>query len=635
MNNANLNPIRLAPGAAPIDLAGLVAAIAAIQPQLQTQLNPGASTGLPQMQMHAGTAVPVAWPGQYWQQPQPHAHAPAMGPGMPPLQGGVAQPWFPQLLVPGPAQSPDQNAQSVLASIVSMLQTYHAQHSQQVAQQSPRPRPQSGPTPPSEARTHAPKSVPVATKVDDARIIEALTGGRARGITIRQALESLDGVNDHSTSAWKDYFIDNLDKFYITLPRSGVRAFLIAKDNAPPPVLKLPRRSNAMVNAACTPEQNAPAATTPALPRTETHAAADDVASGNRAAFGSRRTRGEPVILFHAGTRIPPGSSGRKKPAPPVPEDEDSAGTRVGSHKFTHSDHIFFIHYLRWRLFDNPRVSKRSIFEGLAEQTPNHDAEAWRRHWDKFPELPDQIYIELAQRDNTSFDHSATSATDSSLTSLEEDSSNECNPDSGTEDRSTSSDQQVRPPGGRSITEEDVRAMARYRLEKAKEWSVRTNRKGFWRDFAMRPENAAKRSWDAWARAESTHSQKLHLYYQEYEMAQESTGSLPSPAAQAPTLQTWAPKSTAESPKEHQGSADKTGPQSGATQSLKKDGPADGSLEGEGKNLHSLQVQEVAMDTLGPQNPSRKRNAEAMGTGGGSGLVAHKRPKPEVIEVSD
>ena len=31
-------------------------------------------------------------------------------------------------------------------------------------------------------------------------------------------------------------------------------------------------------------------------------------------------------------------------------------------------------------------------------QTPHHNADAWRRHWDDAPELPDKIYIEARKR---------------------------------------------------------------------------------------------------------------------------------------------------------------------------------------------------------------------------------------------
>ncbi|KAI0375554.1 hypothetical protein BV20DRAFT_1047850 [Pilatotrama ljubarskyi] len=696
-NNSNFDPARApqAAGVQPVDLAGLLAALAtAVQPQLQTYAPPVASApGLPQMQMHAGTA-PVPWPGQYWQQAVPHPQqASAVGPGMPPLQS-VAQ-WLPQFRAP-PQPPPEQNLQSVLAPLVSMLQTALQQQLPSTSQQQPQARAHAQSAAAPQARAPpAPGPVPFG-KGNEARLVDALKIGRAQGITVRRVLETLDGVSDParfgpvrffdedvirftaaasdanvSRSAWKDYFIDNLERFYpyarpqharepeqssssfggssssraerssdaaaddeasvpksqqpLALPR-GARAFLVEKDNPPPAT---PRTADASAGTAPT-ERTVPPITTSQAETGQSRAAIDRPSAGPLGS-GSHRTRGEPVAVFHAGTRIP-SSSGRMKPMPPVLEDNDSEGARVGSAKFTCSEHIYFIHYLRWRLQDDPTITKQSLFRELAEQTPNHDAEAWRKHWENHPELPDQIYIELGQREGIPSDlrrqaRSArareSSASESSLTPVDDTSDDEYDSDSGDEDSSAFSNRRRRATSstlrqGRAITEEDIRAMARFRLERAEEWSTRTNKKRFWTEFALRPENAAKRSLDGWARAEKSRWKEFQLYYDEYE-AQGLKESFQNKPSVSPT----AAKAT------HREDPSGT-PVTASNIEITE-------FSSEGKNaLSGRGILAAPVPGLVP----RKRKADGLADADGSGPSTHKRLKEgcnrEVpIELSD
>ena len=68
--------------------------------------------------------------------------------------------------------------------------------------------------------------------------------------------------------------------------------------------------------------------------------------------------RGEPVGDYHDQTLIPP-SDPTIKPMPPRTSDHT---------KFTDEDRIFFIHYLRWRLYDGEVPTKNELYEELATE---------------------------------------------------------------------------------------------------------------------------------------------------------------------------------------------------------------------------------------------------------------------------
>ncbi|OJT04113.1 hypothetical protein TRAPUB_5158 [Trametes pubescens] len=252
---------------------------------------------------------------------------------------------------------------------------------------------------------------------------------------------------------------------------------------------------------------------------------------------GSRRTRGEPVADFHAGTRIP-FTEGRMKPSPPLAEDAGTGG------RFTPADHRFFIHYLRWRLAKDPLVTREVLYDELAEQTPSHDADAWRRHWDNHPQLPDQVVIEAgkraavprtSQRSDEPLQHTATG--EGSAESAGEDGSDEeREQDEGQNARPSTKRAPVRRPGKKRgertlVTDEDLRAMARYMLDQ--EWSL-PGPKRRWQEFAERPEHGGKRSYEGWyaiARSD-VYKPRIEKYIKAFKVEQGLASEPPSNDAQ-------------------------------------------------------------------------------------------------------
>ncbi|KAI0661067.1 hypothetical protein C8Q70DRAFT_762345 [Cubamyces menziesii] len=557
MNNSS-DPSRTAQQHASDDLAAFVAGYQHFQalPQVQAPPQLGASD---QANTSTSGFGSLSWQTP-WQQPQAGV-GPFLPPSqtsqasqamsslnqwMPPFQGG-AQPVAPSQ--PQPTNVQDSN--TLVASLLSTIQMSLAQQHQVMSMSMNMPdllrqaNPQTAP------------SAPVGSRPDDEElIVDALRRCKTSVLTPRQALDSLDGVNNHSAAAWKDYFLDHMHRLHArsrlpkpeTLPtarRSEHRGEQKAPshETSPPdperndgrsrttPVL--PRKQTAKSSsrkerAPSVPERSSsskPAAAT----STSTKKAPQERSRRGPTFFaalptGVRRRQASPVPMFHAGTRIPQ-SQTHVKPTPPAPEES-------GGSRFTDAEKVFFIHYLQWRMHDDPTVTKDELYEELAEAIPHHDAGAWKRHWDKHPELPDQIFIEGRKgAATTTRTQSGSAASDSEDgQGSEEDGEGESDTsESESESESEGSDRASSPPApvkapakrGRGrppkheVTKDDFRALARYKFENRKIWDTFTSENARWRDFARRPENAAKRSLPAWVTIATKRAEELQAYYKE------------------------------------------------------------------------------------------------------------------------
>ncbi|OSD04162.1 hypothetical protein PYCCODRAFT_127355 [Trametes coccinea BRFM310] len=495
-------------------------------PYWQLQQSPPSSLG-------SSFLVPATPQARFQQSPQ-QSHQLAWGQQFQATNQSVGIP-------PGAGAGPVEPMNNI-APLLSVLQLYLAQQqatSQQQQQQQqqqhypqPQPSPQSQTLPQPPLQPHAQPSLsPVGTSADDEDlIVRALKHCKARGITPRQALERLDGVNGHNASAWKDYFLDHLERLYgraaPKVPPNGVARdasapkaspFPLTASSTPPPLVQkrptIPRSANRapLPESAPVPKimQGKPASSPPVPLEYARLSPEREVTTATSSA--ARRKRGGPVPVFHAGVLVP-NSPAQMKPKPPLSDEADGC-------KFTDADKVFFIHYLRWRIRNKPTVSKSELYEELAAQIPRHDAEAWKRHWDKYPEVADQVYIEgrARARSPSPPSSSATAASGPSQTkhvdSCEDESDHWAPPSD--EDGEGPSDKPDVAPASRQkrarrgrpwqrVTEEDLRAMAQYKAERyGPAWrnTVRTTR---WQEFADRPENA-KRTVLAWATIEGTH----------------------------------------------------------------------------------------------------------------------------------
>ncbi len=151
--------------------------------------------------------------------------------------------------------------------------------------------------------------------------------------------------------------------------------------------------------------------------------------------------------------------------------------------------------------------------KGRALQTAHHNAEAWKRHWDEHPELPDKIYIEARKRAEE--EHLALEPGQPGYVRLADSSDEEPQEDGSTAeavadnasvvsyydppDETTTAKPADKTPITRKlkappktfrhpITTDDVRAMAKYKVERRHVWHQFDTKQEPWREFSERPE---------------------------------------------------------------------------------------------------------------------------------------------------
>lgn len=132
----------------------------------------------------------------------------------------------------------------------------------------------------------------------------------------------------------------------------------------------------------------------------------------------------------------------------------------------------------------------------LPVQAPQHNADSWKRHWDKACELPNEIYIQARKRvqSNLSTGSKLAEWNDEDDHSGDEEEEGETDPEyepSTSQTPSSTVKKAKKGPRVRKyrVTEADIQAMAHYIVEKRRcdEWRDLTGRLQ-WEEFAARPE---------------------------------------------------------------------------------------------------------------------------------------------------
>ncbi|KAM5540428.1 hypothetical protein V8D89_005886 [Ganoderma adspersum] len=406
----------------------------------------------------------------------------------------------PQLpTVPGPLSVPQFGGQPW---VVPTLQTVHATSPSGFQSASAAPNTAGVPKFSLQNAVRA-KSIPVGSAPDDERIlINALRKAQAEGLTPLQGFGKLDKVNNHSTAAWKDYFLLHVE-------RLGPKVY-------PQGCTKVPGPSTSRQSLSDS---------------TSTSGGPEERMRDEGTSASSRSKRGPPVEEYHDDVYIPFLPPGIKPKAP-------RRDPRDNSHRFTKEEKIFFIHFLKYRLRRGPVPSQEQLYRELAERAPQHNADSWKRHWDKACKLPNEIYIQARKRVQSNL------PTGSNLAESSDEGDH-----SGDEEEEGETDPEYEPPASRTpsstvkkakkgprvrkyrVTEVDIQAMAHYIVEKRKcdGWRDLTGRLQ-WEEFAARPENK-KRSLSAWHQISTRRPQDIDAYVLEYEAEQiplaEENGSEP------------------------------------------------------------------------------------------------------------
>ncbi|KAI0750769.1 hypothetical protein C8Q80DRAFT_1153837 [Daedaleopsis nitida] len=222
-----------------------------------------------------------------------------------------------------------------------------------------------------------------------------------------------------------------------------------------------------------------------------------------------RSMRGMGLSEYHDNTYIPPSIDTVKPRAPP----RDFGGD---IDTFTDEEKVFFIQYLCWRLREGPLP--RSWFcvgnWGRRSAAPHHDHLSWKRHWDNHPSMPDQIYIEARKRcereasTESDLRRTASPPVTLRLSDSRSDHHRGIHP-------WTYRGKRAAQHGRKAVTDEDVRAMALYMVEKRRDWNKFKSHAECWWEFAERPQNRERRNFNAWNCAARQNADRIMDAYDE------------------------------------------------------------------------------------------------------------------------
>ncbi|KAI0684817.1 hypothetical protein C8T65DRAFT_192068 [Cerioporus squamosus] len=329
-------------------------------------------------------------------------------------------------------------------------------------------------------------------------LADALGMGKELGLSQRDVLEHLRNVEKYKGVDWTAYFLENAvlpggsAEVVSRVPETrgadlsqGSRATTSTDE---PPQKKRKTTHKMRISTSTGRPRGRPRKVLPSQRSVPSESRSRDggslapslsTASSSTRATGSRPKRGGMLLEFHNETCIPPSDNSSKPIAPRRDPDDDLT-------KFSPEEKIFFIHYLKWRLGAGRVPSKYTLLAELAKELPYRDVEAWKKHWDDYPMLPDEIYI--AARKRAEEDGLLSSQSDTStLTPIS--SGDEYRPSSPRPSLSSlSAAASISSTANQKVTQDDLRAMAMYMIEKRHVWEQYRSDKQRWKEFSRRKE---------------------------------------------------------------------------------------------------------------------------------------------------
>ncbi|KAH9937041.1 uncharacterized protein B0H18DRAFT_968871 [Fomitopsis serialis] len=196
---------------------------------------------------------------------------------------------------------------------------------------------------------------------DDERIlVNTLATRGLKGWSVRQALEALHGVNNHTGGSWKDYFLDNYD-------RLSQRVSLSNEEEEDP------ESSPVAISRGRTMSRGDSSGNGPPTLHTSRHSASRPRPKKQRS-----RSRGRSNSRVRPQQRVRFSESPSRSPTPPPP-----AGPSTGNgRRYTEEEEEYFIKSLKRQLRNNPFVTFKKMAQVLAEKAPacGRSVDSWRSH---------------------------------------------------------------------------------------------------------------------------------------------------------------------------------------------------------------------------------------------------------------
>ncbi|KAL6302153.1 hypothetical protein BKA93DRAFT_827615 [Sparassis latifolia] len=399
---------------------------------------------------------------------------------------------------------------------------------------------------------------------DEQRLIQALHDGGIKKQTKRLALEALHGVNNHPAMAWKDYYLEHVD-------RLDQAAANLQHPVKPETVEKSSTSQSSSSNTGRQIETQVSASlhrltdqdehhkghpyTSASTRETNTYRAHGE--RHDRRVIKSKRSSDKPATTVrrhvedvvslhptHNNLRIPELPS--RTPSPPLSETAPRKGKR-----FMEEDKDFFIKFIQRKLSKNPYLKQAKLCALLAEKAPYHSAASWSSYWLRHHDLPDKILAAARKK---------AVAQNKGLPEHSSSGNNECGSDSGllsagesdvhqgitgtkrpTEsDYDTEDDLRNMGHSGDQFLSADLRVLARH-VASQPNWDFMT-RTEQWKPFAAKH---SRRSLEAYAQAYGRFKTEIDRWVRKFrrgaKKAKAGPSSQPGPSKQTPEIQEVSP----------------------------------------------------------------------------------------------
>ncbi|TFY65161.1 hypothetical protein EVJ58_g2159 [Rhodofomes roseus] len=307
---------------------------------------------------------------------------------------------------------------------------------------------------------------------DDERIlVNTLSTRNLKGWTVREALEALHGVNNHTASSWKDYFLENYERLALHIPLANEE-----------------ERHDESLSAATPRGRTASrtwerSASGPSKPPARRHSVTRSRRDSQSRGQSDSRARPPRHVRF---SETPSRS--------PTPPPSDSSVSMNGK-RFTEAEEEFLIKSVRRQLNKDPYVSFAQMAKTLAQKAPGRSVDSWRGH------------ITMTRRADV--DRMIADARDNHKRDDRDETSRTCRGDDRrdlhdtpqkmtreTDDDEPDTDEDILSMGvsGQPFTEADFRMAARY-IASVANWDSTPSTIARWSDFAIQHPQRADKSW--------------------------------------------------------------------------------------------------------------------------------------------
>lgn len=332
---------------------------------------------------------------------------------------------------------------------------------------------------------------------DEEVLVHALKEADGKGLSYKQALEGLHGINGHLAHQWKDYYLEHARRINNSLaekPQMWAKKPSLDKISSHQHDRRVSFSQQDNSRAGYSSSRRDSASSKHRLDESDHGHNSDSKRSRRDSPHGNGKGK---QTLYDIPSR---------EPTPP--QHPVQYGSREKYTKYTDEDREYLIKYANFRLAEDPNLKKTDISHELARKAPHHSRMSWQSHWSaRRPELDRYIiyYKDLLDPNAPSGDEDV--AEDSDGNSQEEDEYEQSDEESDAE-----GDLQCMSNAGEAINDADRRVMSRYIASVGSEWDMLSSRDK-WKPFEVQ---YPQRNYKAWTEVYRNHAKRIDPIVRKY-----------------------------------------------------------------------------------------------------------------------